>query len=154
MCIQGINSLITQPLKLSATLTNSFMLSWATVVVTWKNLIIFLDSYLTLSWPEISVGIIEVFCFHESLEPETNFERWSPYCFESIIDLLADQAFDDLISLESYRVTVAYNTSVYSKLQAFTGSLFLKWSKVRVCRLYLNWLSKRLAQSGCCHNNI
>ena len=42
-----------------------------------------------------------------------------------LIDLLADQAFDDLIILESYRVTSAY-MSVYSKLQAFTGSLFYK----------------------------
>ena len=56
-----------------------------------------------------------VFCFHERLEPERNFERRSTYCYECSIDLLAGQAFDDLINLESYQVASDY-MSVYCKL--------------------------------------
>lgn len=66
-----------------------------------------------------------VFCFHERLEPERNFEQRSTYCYECLIDLLAGQAFDDLINLESYQVASDY-MSVYCKLRAFTGPLFHK----------------------------
>ena len=59
------------------------------------------------------------------LEPERKFGKTISLPLRIYNSPLAGQACDDLIILESYRVTSDF-VSVYCKLQAFTGSLFYK----------------------------